>query len=115
MNLHNLLADKSPDALAVTHNNNLTFAELEIAANSVAAKLQSCGLKKNDRVALLAENSVHWVAAFFGIQKAGFCAVLLNNANKQDSHLAQLADSDAKVIIGDKRLLARLDSGLPQF
>jgi acyl-CoA synthetase (AMP-forming)/AMP-acid ligase II len=58
---------------------------------------------------------VHWVAAFFGIQKAGFCSVLLNNANKQDSHLSQLADCDAKVIIGDKRLLARLDSGLPQF
>ncbi|MCP4143803.1 MAG: AMP-binding protein [bacterium] len=115
MNLHSLLADKSPTAFAVTHNNNLTFAELEIAANSVAAKLQSCGLNKNDRVALLAENSVHWVAAFFGIQKAGLCAVLLNNANKQDSHLTQLADCDAKVIIGDKRLLARLDSGLPQF
>ena len=49
----------------------LTFAELRSRALATARKLVSAGLKRGDRVAVIAETGPEFMAVFFGCQYAG--------------------------------------------
>jgi long-chain acyl-CoA synthetase len=57
-----------------------SYAALCNRAASVAAALAATGLKPNERVAILLENSMDAVAAFFGVLAAGGIAVVINDA-----------------------------------
>src|SRR2546425_11662140 len=50
---------------------SLTYAELERLADRFAAGLQSLGVRKGDRVALLLPNCPQFVIAFYGALRAG--------------------------------------------
>src|SRR5438046_2904844 len=67
----------------------------------VAGGLHSGGVKAGDRVALYAANSLEWVIAYLGVQRAGACAVMMN----PDYHSAEaehiLRDSEPMLIIAD--------------
>jgi acyl-CoA synthetase (AMP-forming)/AMP-acid ligase II len=64
----------------------------------VASALVSLGIRKGDKVALLAPNGVEAIEVLFGAMRAGGVAVPLPLMAHPD-HLAQLvADSDAKVL-----------------
>jgi acyl-CoA synthetase (AMP-forming)/AMP-acid ligase II len=47
-----------------------TFLELELQANKLACLLLSRGLTKNNRVAILLENSSEYVASYYAVLKA---------------------------------------------
>jgi acyl-CoA synthetase (AMP-forming)/AMP-acid ligase II len=49
----------------------LTYRELGDAVSRIAGALQSAGLRRGDRVALLAERGLPFVAALFGVMAAG--------------------------------------------
>lgn len=55
-----------------------TYAELNRMADGFAALARRMGVQPGDHVALWAENSIRWVAAFFGIIRAGAVATLMN-------------------------------------
>ena len=55
-----------------------TYAELNRMADGFAVLARSMGVQAGDHVALWAENSIRWVAAFFGIIRAGAVATLMN-------------------------------------
>lgn len=80
---------------------SFTRTELGIAAAEAAGGLASLGIVPGDRVALYASNSLDWVIAYLGIQRAGACAVMLN----PDYHSAEaqhiLGDSQPKLVIAD--------------
>jgi malonyl-CoA/methylmalonyl-CoA synthetase len=79
----------------------VTRDELRREAESVAGGLAGCGVKPGDRVALYAANSLEWVIAYLGAQRAGACAVMMN----PDYHSAEaqhiLRDSDPALVIAD--------------
>src|SRR5262249_39154168 len=79
----------------------LTRGELRREAESVAGGLMGCGVKPGDRVAVYAANSLDWVIAYVGIQRAGGCAVMMN----PDYHSAEaehiLHDSEPALVIAD--------------
>ncbi|MEK6709743.1 MAG: AMP-binding protein, partial [Nitrospinota bacterium] len=52
-----------------------TFAEIDENANRVANALAGLGLRKGDRVALYADNSVEYFEVLFGVFKGGFVSV----------------------------------------
>src|SRR5882762_10494825 len=56
------------------------YATLRGRAAAIAEALLAAGLLPNDRVAILLENGLDAVAAFFGVVGAGGIAVLLNQA-----------------------------------
>ena len=56
----------------------LTFAEWNQRATQLANGLLALGLKKGDRVALLAYNRVEWMEIYAGLARAGLVAVPLN-------------------------------------
>ena len=56
----------------------ITFAETRQAAEAFAGWLQSRGLKKGDRVALMMPNILAYPAAIFGVLLGGFTVVNVN-------------------------------------
>src|SRR2546426_10103786 len=57
---------------------SLTYAELDRLADRFAAGLQSLGVRKGDRVALLLPNCPQFVIAFYGALRAGAVVVSCN-------------------------------------
>jgi malonyl-CoA/methylmalonyl-CoA synthetase len=80
----------------------LTRDELKSEAEGVAGGLDALGIKAGDRIALYAANSLDWVTAYLGIQRAGACAVMMN----PDYHSAEaehiLCDSEPVAVIADR-------------
>src|SRR4030095_8532098 len=56
----------------------LTFAQWNARACRLANALAGLGLKKGDRVALLAHNRVEWMEIYVALAKAGLVAVPVN-------------------------------------
>lgn len=84
--------------------------ELDTLAQAHARRLRARGLARGQRVALLSENSAAFLAAYFGILRAGLVAVPLNHRLPPALIDAILADSDAAAL-----LVGRLpDPQLPQ-
>ncbi len=75
-----------------------TFAEVLDLANRVAKGLQDAGIEPGDRVGLLLPNTPYYVAAYFGILKAGAVVVNLNPlyADKELQHLVE--DSGTEIL-----------------
>ncbi|MCG8594971.1 MAG: long-chain fatty acid--CoA ligase [Kiloniellales bacterium] len=75
-----------------------TYAEVLDLANRVAKGLQEAGVKPGDRVGLLLPNTPYYVAAYFGILKAGAIVVNLNPlyAEKELRHLVE--DSGVEIL-----------------
>ena len=73
-----------------------------------AAMLKERGVKKGDRVAILAENSPQWGIAYFGIIRLGGVAVpILPDFPESDvKHI--LADADARLLFTSQRQLEKL-------
>ena len=80
----------------------VTRDELRAEAEQIADGLLSIGLRAGDRVALYAANSLDWVFAYLGVQRAGGCVVLMN----PDYHVAEaehiLRDSEPSFVIADR-------------
>ncbi|MCW7541672.1 acyl--CoA ligase [Aquabacterium sp. A7-Y] len=83
-------ARRCPDKIALVSGvDRLSYAEVERRAAQVAAELQAAGVAPGDRVALLLDNGVEWVAALFGVLQAGAVLVPLHASTKTDK-LARL-------------------------
>ena len=76
-----------------------TYQELDEQASRVAGGLQSIGVAKGDRVAIMLPNIPEFVFSLFGIQKLGAIAVPFNTMYKGREIIHILKDSGAKVII----------------
>jgi fatty-acyl-CoA synthase len=65
-------------AAIIFENDALTFQELDDGAHAVAHRLKSIGVKKGDRIAILADNCLEYLPIYFGILKLGAVCVPLN-------------------------------------
>ncbi|MES1979228.1 MAG: class I adenylate-forming enzyme family protein [Pseudomonadota bacterium] len=66
--------------------------------SAVAAGCMNMGIRKGDKVALLASSSLEALATFFGVIKAGACIVPLATSATSTALLSMLRNSDAKVL-----------------
>lgn len=83
------------ESLGVT----LTFAQVEKQANAFAAYLQSRGIQKGDRVALMMPNIMAYPIALFGTLLAGGTVVNVNPLYTPRELVHQLKDSGARAIV----------------
>jgi len=77
----------------------LTYSELDRQSAAMASYLQSLGLKKGDRVAIMMPNVLQYPIAVSGILRAGMIAVNINPLYTERELEHQLKDSGAKAII----------------
>jgi len=80
-------------------NRSYTYQELNEEANKVAGALQTLGIGKGDRVAIMLPNIPEFLFSFFGIQKLGAVAVPFNTMYKGREIAFILKDSGARAII----------------
>jgi long-chain acyl-CoA synthetase len=92
-------AASTPEAPALLlEREAISFKELNLKANRVANGLQSLGVTKGDRVAIMLPNIPEFVYALAGILKLGAVAVPFNTLYKGGEILHILKDSGAKVL-----------------
>ncbi len=85
---------------------SLTYAELDRLADRFGAGLQSLGVRKGDRLALLLPNCPQFVIAFYGALRAGAVVVPCNPLYTPPELRRQLADSGTETLVALSRLHA---------
>lgn len=93
-------ARRHPDHRAIIfYDHAMTYRVLNDAVNRFASALQSLGIRKGDRVALLLPNSPQTVIAYYGALKAGAVVVSMNPLFDANELVHQLNDSGAETIV----------------
>ncbi|MFK8163966.1 MAG: long-chain fatty acid--CoA ligase [Lewinella sp.] len=103
LNLATLIEDSAarfPAKIAfIFGETQLSFAQINGAANQVANGLRDKGIEPGDKVALSCFNLPYFPIAYFGILKAGGVVVPLSVLLKEDEIEYHLDDSDAKAYL----------------
>ncbi len=100
--LHKVLentAESFPDKLAFLYPKEITYKKFREQVDVFATVLKNLGVKKGDRVALYAHNSIEWEIAFYGLEKAGATLVPMNPLFKETEVKYEANDSGAETII----------------
>jgi long-chain acyl-CoA synthetase len=81
-----LLADKDRDRVALSFlGESYTYGQLRLFSERVASSVLGMGGHSGDRVILIGENSLFWVAAYLGIMSTGLiCVPLPSGVTRSD-------------------------------
>jgi acyl-CoA synthetase (AMP-forming)/AMP-acid ligase II len=90
----------------------VTYAELDAMANAVARALMRQGLARGDRVAILSVNRTEFLAACFGIMRAGLIAVPVNHKLPREGIHFILQDAGARLVFCDRERPGEAAEGL---
>ena len=105
------MARARPDAIAAADATaTLSYAELDRRANRIAHALIGAGVRRGERVALLAECGVAALAGLLAILKTGAAYVPLDPAHPRERLRWQLADCAPAAVLGDRASLALVDA-----
>jgi acyl-CoA synthetase (AMP-forming)/AMP-acid ligase II len=88
-----------PDKRAVVcEGSSRTWAAFDRRINRIARTLAGMGIGKDDKIAILAANSIEYLETFMGALRAGACVVPLSTMAAADALEKMLDDCDAKVL-----------------
>ncbi|WP_426115462.1 class I adenylate-forming enzyme family protein [Pseudomonas sp. DSP3-2-2] len=93
----------------------ITYGELDDLADGIARALAARGYAQGERIALLAANSVEYLAAALGIMRAGLVAVPVNYKFPNATVHYVIADSGARLLFCDQRRLPAAPAGLERL
>jgi long-chain acyl-CoA synthetase len=100
-------------ALSSVNGTEYSYRELNLRAKEVSMQLYAAGIRKDDRVALLAENSPHWGIAYFGILTSGAVVVpILPDFGKKEVFTI-MEHSEARALFISGRMIQDLPKPLP--
>ena len=114
-------ARKYPDhACTIFKGAVISYREMNEQSNAMAAALVEMGVKKGDRVGIFMPNLPQFVAAFFGILKAGGVVVAVNPTYPVEEVLTPVNDAGIDVMFTltrfyDKLKQVRAKSGLKKI
>jgi acyl-CoA synthetase (AMP-forming)/AMP-acid ligase II len=98
-----------PDQVALIHRDQtLTYAELDVLMDRVAAACQRDGLKSGQAVAICALSSIPYVAVYMGALRAGLAAAPLAPSSTADALVGMLEDCAAPLFFLDKGVAEQL-------
>ncbi|MBI4662866.1 MAG: amino acid adenylation domain-containing protein [Verrucomicrobia bacterium] len=105
-------AEKTPNSVAVVgQNQRLTYRELNDQASRLAGQLCRLGVGPEALVGLCVERSPRMLAALLGILKAGGAYLPLDPAYPQARLAFMITDSQAKIVLTERKQLERLPPG----
>ena len=94
---------------------SLTYADVDEASRALAGWLQSLGLKRGTRVAIMMPNVLQYTIAITAILRAGCTVVNVNPLYKPRELEFQLADAGAEAIIVLENFASVLQQALPNL
>ncbi len=98
-----IICSRFADKTAVIDKSNaISYKELLTSIECVSEYLSSIGIKPGDRVALMIDNSIDYIIAFYAIWKVGAIVVSINPAAKVHEIIKLTKQSGAKLIIIDR-------------
>ncbi len=104
-------ARQQPDADAlVFEGQRLCWREFDIKVNQIANGLIAAGVRRTDKVAILAHNCPAFFVTLFGILRAGACAVPLSGMADVGALRLMLEDCGAKLLFASASLRAEADA-----
>ncbi|MEU4656630.1 AMP-binding protein [Streptomyces sp. NPDC023723] len=104
--LRRAVAETPDRAFLAYFDGRLTYREADELSDSVAGHLAARGLARGDRVAVLLQNSPHFVLAVLGAWKAGGIVVPVNPMYKSGETGHVLKDAEATALICSDRAWA---------
>src|SRR5690554_5031002 len=81
-----------------------TYKQFSGRVHQLSRGLQSLGIRKNDKVAYLASNTIEMLEGFYGIYQLGAVMVPLNIRLKPTDYLFILNHSESKILFVDQEL-----------
>jgi acyl-CoA synthetase (AMP-forming)/AMP-acid ligase II len=90
-----------------------SFAELDGMAMAVARGVSKHGFVRGDRIAILSANRVEYLAAYYGIMRAGFVAVPVNYRFPKKTIEFIIKDSGARGVFCDRAARENCPDGVP--
>lgn len=97
--LDNAAASYGQRDAVVFQNNRISYSQLKILAETVAASLRKRGVQPGDRVSIMLPNLPQTFIAFWGVMKAGAIAVMTNPLYMESELTHQIKDSGARHLI----------------
>lgn len=86
----------------VVDDKRFTYEELDRLANQLANALRVLGVRRGERIAVLALNSLELVVAYWGVPRAGGILVPLNCWLRESELIAILEDCEPRILICDE-------------
>jgi long-chain acyl-CoA synthetase len=109
--------DRDLDKLAIIDladgERRITYAELDAQAKGVARALAARGFARGDRIGILSANCSEFVAAYFGILRAGLVAVPVNYRFPRATIEFILRDAGARLVFCDEARRSACPANLP--
>ncbi|MFJ9041297.1 class I adenylate-forming enzyme family protein [Streptomyces sp. NPDC102406] len=95
---------RAPDRTALAYfDGRLSYAETDALSDSVAGHLAARGLRRGDRVAIMLQNTPHFVLALLGAFKAGAVVVPVNPMYKSGEVGHVLHDAEVTALVCSDR------------
>ncbi len=91
----------------------ISYAQLDAQAKGVARALVARGFARGDRIGILSANRSEFVAAYFGILRAGFVAVPVNYRFPRATIEFILRDAGARLVFCDEARRSACPADLP--
>jgi acyl-CoA synthetase (AMP-forming)/AMP-acid ligase II len=115
--LFEAIADADPDrlALATSGGARLGYAALDRRANRFAHAVHRLGVRRGERVAVLARNGVEWVEAVLGCFKLGALPVNVNYRYRVPEIRHVLRDAEPAAVVVDADLAEAVAECLPDL
>ncbi len=88
----------------------ISFAALQEMSDRAAAGLAALGVGKGDRVALMLDNCVEYLALWFGLSRLGAVEVPLNTAQRGAVLAHMLRISKARLVVSEAHHLPAIDA-----
>ncbi len=108
----NLEAGRGAKVALRADDRQVTYQQLFADACAAGRALLALGIRREQRVLLVLDDTPAFPAAFLGAIRAGIVPVPLNPLLKPDDYRYALADSDARAVIVDLDLLDKVHAAL---
>ncbi|XP_014603824.1 PREDICTED: acyl-CoA synthetase family member 2, mitochondrial [Polistes canadensis] len=88
------------ECIVSDHQNiRLTYSEVLLRADKLAAGLKKLGLNKGDRIGIFGPNDIEWFITFLSATRLGLITVAINSAYQQDELIYCLNKVEVKAIV----------------